>query len=150
MRKWLALSMAVAAVAVRADAGPGLPGWLTGCWSQADGDKWTEECWTAPRAGQMLGSGRSGAGERVSNFEFMRIENAATGLVFLAAPRGNGWTAFPAAADSEGGVTFLNLEHDYPQRIRYWREGELLHAETSLADGTEAERWTYRRANGGD
>lgn len=150
MLKLLTLSLAFAGAAAQAETGAGLPGWLSGCWRQADGERWTQECWTAPRGGLMVGNGQSGRGDKVANFEFMRIERADKGLVFFAAPRGNGWTAFPSAPDSEGGVTFLNVEHDYPQRIRYWREGELLHAETSLADGSEADTWVYRRISGGD
>jgi hypothetical protein len=42
-------------------------------------------------------------------------------------------------------VTFVNAVHDYPQRIRYWREGEEMFAEISLADGSKPVRWRYRR-----
>jgi len=38
---------------------------------------------------------------------------------------------------------FENRDHDYPQRIRYWREGEVLMAEISLADGSKPMRWRY-------
>jgi hypothetical protein len=143
----IVVGLALAACPVRADSRPELPAWLAGCWQQAEGSDWTEECWTAPHRGLMVGSGHSGSGERVSSYEFMRIELGAKGAVFYGAPRGTGWTPFPAAPDAEDGVTFLNVEHDYPQRIRYWREGDLLHAEISLADGTQAERWTYRRTS---
>ncbi len=40
---------------------------------------------------------------------------------------------------------FANAAHDYPQRIRYWREGETLNAEISLLDGSKAMRWQYKR-----
>jgi hypothetical protein len=145
MRLWLALSLVLTAASANGDSPTGLPSWLAGCWQQQDGDAWTEECWTHPHGGLMVGSAASGAGSKVAGFEFMRIEKGDNGLVFFGAPSGNRWTPFPAAPDSEAGVTFLNVEHDYPQRIRYWREGELLHAEISLADGAQAERWTYRR-----
>jgi hypothetical protein len=55
---------------------PTLPGWMAGCWEQRSGDKWTEECWTAPRAGIMLGSGRSGKGDALREWEVMQIERA--------------------------------------------------------------------------
>jgi hypothetical protein len=147
VRKLFALILIFAAATARADDGPALPAWLAGCWQHAEGSDWTEECWTAPHGGLMVGSGHSGSGERVASYEFMRIEQGDRGPVFYGAPRGTGWTPFPSAPDAEGGATFLNVEHDYPQRIRYWREGDLLHAEISLADGTQAERWTYRRAS---
>ena len=43
-------------------------------------------------------------------------------------------------------MTFTNPAHDYPQRISYRRDGEELVAEVSLLDGSEANRWRYRRA----
>jgi hypothetical protein len=39
----------------------------------------------------------------------------------------------------------MNAQHDYPQRIRYWRDGKYLIAETALADGSKAQRWRYSR-----
>jgi hypothetical protein len=145
MRILPAVALLLGAASAHAEPAGTLPAWLAGCWHRAEGESWTEECWTAPHGGLMVGSGHSGTGDKVATFEFMRIEQGDKGPVFFGAPRGNGWTPFPSAADSEGGVTFLNVEQDYPQRIRYWREGELLHAEISLADGKQAESWTYRR-----
>ena len=45
----------------------------------------------------------------------------------------------------DGSVTFVNTANDYPQRIRYWREGPLLKAEIALEDGSRARTWTYKR-----
>ena len=122
-----------------------VPGWMAGCWQQVEGERWTEECWTIPRHVQMLGSGRTGTGDRVSSFEFMRIERTAGGLVFHGGPRGQGWTEFAGGGDEQGGMTFANPAHDFPQRVRYWREGDLLRAEVSLANGTGAQQWSFTR-----
>lgn len=128
-----------------------LPSWMAGCWEMQEGERWADECWTAPRAGMMTGTGRSGRGEAITNWEFMRIERseAAGGLTFSASPGGAGWTAFASTPDPAGGVTFVNTANDYPQRVRYWREGELLRAEVSLGDGARSVRWTFRRMAGG-
>lgn len=126
-----------------------LPGWMAGCWEMRDGAGWADECWTVPRAGMMIGSGRAGSGDSLASFEHMRIERGDGGaLTFLASPGGKGWTPFTSAADPDGGVTFVNTANDFPQRVRYWREGELLKAEISLADGGQAMRWTFTRAGG--
>jgi hypothetical protein len=99
----------------------------------------------------MLGSGRSGAGQTVRDWEVMQIERsdsddpAIPRLIFYGAPKGQGRTPFQLVSDGKPGVTFVNLEHDYPQRIHYWREGEDLLAEVSLADGRKAHRWRYSR-----
>lgn len=129
-----------------------LPHWIAGCWEQRLGDRWTEECWTTPRGGMMLGSSRSGRGEKLLDWEALRIErNAAHGdgpiarLAYLASPKGKGWTLFAWSRATEAGLTFFNLANDYPQRIRYWRQGEDLMAEIALADGSKSQRWHYRR-----
>lgn len=131
---------------------PTLPGWMAGCWEMRDGERWAEECWTIPRGGMMLGSGRAGTGDQVASWENMRIalaephpNGAVIRMAFLAAPGGTDWTVFGWDPSERDGVTFYNLGNDYPQRVRYWREGELLNAEISLEDGTQAMRWTFRR-----
>lgn len=65
-------------------------------------------------------------------------------LSFSASPGGKGRTTFDWLRGERPGVTFVNLSNDYPQRIRYWREGSDLLAEISLADGSKARRWRYR------
>ena len=137
----------IAALAQEPPAVP-LPSWMSGCWQQLDGERWTEECWTVPRHGQMLGSGRSGKGDTRGSFEFMRIDREGEALILHAAPRGREWTSFTGGFDSQGGVTFVNAAHDFPQRVRYWRDGERLIAEVSLADGAKARRWSFERMGG--
>lgn len=123
-----------------------MPSWMAGCWEMHEGERWAEECWTAPRDGQMLGSGRTGGPDGIRSFEFMRIEREGESLAFRAAPGGSGWTSFTAAADGAG-VTFVNAENDYPNRVRYWREGGELRAEISQLDGSDAVRFTFRPMN---
>lgn len=143
------MSLAVALLIAATE--PKLPDWMAGCWESRTGERWTEECWTIPRAGMMMGSGRSGTGGLLDSWEVMQIETVETDdpaidpLTFYGAPKGQNRTAFAWVPGSEPGLTFVNAGHDYPQRIRYWREGEALVAETSLMDGSKAVRWRYRR-----
>lgn len=125
-----------------------LPGWMAGCWEMRDGERWAEECWTVPRAGMMMGSGRTGTGDVLSAWEFMRIERGEGGLVFSASPGGASWTSFASTDAASDSAAFVNTATDYPQRVRYWREGEVLNAEISLEDGSRAMRWTFRRMGG--
>jgi hypothetical protein len=151
MHHWIAgLGFALSNAATQQE--PKLPEWMAGCWEQRSDDRWTEECWMPPRGGIMLGSGRSGTGDRVSEWEATQIVLArqagggpAVRMAFWAAPGGTNRTFFAWSPSDLPGVTFVNAAHDYPQRIRYWREGEQLMAETALADGSKARRWTYRR-----
>ena len=143
----------IAAIALAAVPGmaarQAMPGWLTGCWSEQQGPNWTEECWTAPRASNMMGSGRSGRGEDIRSWEVMQIEQAPDGsLTFYGSPKGAPRVAFPATSIGMREIVFANPTHDYPQKIRYWREGMELHAEISLMDGSRAYRWRYKRQGG--
>ena len=124
-----------------------LPGFLTGCWEHRDGARWTQECWTDPRAGQMMGSGRSGEGDKLRSWEWMRIVQGDDGaIVFLGSPGGIAPTPFRARQLTATAAEFANPAHDYPQRIRYELKDGQLEAEVSLLDGSKAERWRYRRA----
>lgn len=148
-----ALLLTAAPLAAQDVPEPTLPAWMAGCWEMRDGERWAEECWTIPRGGMMLGSGRTGTGDHVASWENMRIalaephpDGAVVRMAFVAAPGGGGWTVFGwSPHEDAAGVTFYNQGNDYPQRVRYWREGELLNAEISLKDGSEAMRWTFRR-----
>jgi hypothetical protein len=142
---WL-IAAAIAAADMQA---PALPQWMAGCWESRSKETWTEECWSQPRGGIMFGYGRSGTGGVLDSFEVMQIEIVETDdpaidpLTFYGAPGGQNRTAFSWVRGSGPGITFVNAGHDYPQRIRYRREGRDLIAEISLSDGSKARRWRY-------
>ena len=121
-------------------------GWMAGRWESREGGRWTEESWAAPRAGMMLGYSRSGRGESLGEFEFLRIEAGADGVpVYLAQPGGGPPVGFPLARADRSGATFENPAHDFPQRISYRRDGDTMVATISAMDGSHAMSWTYRR-----
>jgi hypothetical protein len=100
----------------------------------------------------MLGSSRTGRGDTILEWEALRIErNAQNGdgpvvrLSYFAAPGGQPWKRFAWSRHGGPGITFYNVANDYPQRIRYWREGDRLVAEIALENGSKARRWRYRR-----
>jgi hypothetical protein len=123
-----------------------LPSFLAGCWLEQKGEAWTEECWTVPKGGQMMGSGRTGKGDTVGHWEFMRIERGPEGVLsFHGSPKGAPAVAFTATQADANAITFVNADHDYPQRVRYVRTTAGIDAEISMADGSKPNRWTYRR-----
>ena len=121
--------------------------WMSGRWeTQTAQDRWTEEAWSAPRAGVMLGYSRSGAGAAMREFEFLRVEASADGApAYLAQPGGGTAVAFRLAAHGRTSATFENPGHDFPQRIGYVRTGNAMVATISALDGSNAMSWTYRR-----
>lgn len=121
-------------------------GWMAGRWEAVDGARWTEEIWSAPRGGAMLGLSRSGSGATMREFEFLRLQAGADGaLAYHASPGGRPPVAFRLVAQDGTSATFENPRHDYPQRIRYERRGDRMTATISAIDGANAMRWSYRR-----
>ena len=125
-------------------------GWMAGVWIEeaieGAGGRWTEEYWTLPRGGVMLGASRSGREGNLREFEFLRLQAGPDGGVsYLAQPGGGAPVAFRLVRHDAASAIFENPAHDYPQRIVYTREGDTLTATISLIDGSKARRWVYRR-----
>lgn len=137
--------------------------WLCGHWvtKPSDGAQ-TEELWTEPRAGTMLGLARQIEGlptaadgpsptPRTVFFEFLRIELTPEGeIIYLASPKGRSPpTPFKLLPGTPQGVmVFRNPDHDFPQRIRYeLRDVDHLHVVLwGQKDGQWAsEEWTMTR-----
>ena len=122
--------------------------WLSGRWqTEAHNDSFTQESWSEPRGGIMLGYSRTGTGERTREFEFLRIQAGADGVpVYYAQPGGRPPVGFRLVARDATSATFENPQHDYPQRIRYDRVGDVtIYATISKLDGSNGMRWQYRR-----
>lgn len=146
MKKLLFAALLIAAP-LYADAprGAPLPGWMAGTWMMEEGASWSDELWTDPKGGVMLGVARSGFGTELQNWEMAQIRQRPDGtMVYLVQPEGKAQIEFPMVLVSDEAIEFANPAHDYPQRIRYWRQGKLLMAEISLLDGSKAQRWNYR------
>ncbi|MDO9363837.1 MAG: DUF6265 family protein [Sphingopyxis sp.] len=144
--RMLVASLALVLVAASPAATVDDLGWLAGQWaSEADG-RWTEESWSAPRGGVMIGYSRAGRGDGLREFEFLRIAAGEDGgLAYLAQPQGQAPVAFRLVRRDAASATFENGAHDYPQRIAYARSGDTLTATISAIDGSKARSWTYNR-----
>ncbi|MDF7777561.1 DUF6265 family protein [Sphingomonas sp. AOB5] len=143
----LALIAAVPLSGAAMPASSALPGWLAGSWCTADGAQGrTCERWGPAAGGMMIGTSQTVKNGRTVSFEFLRIALDGETPVYIAQPGGKAPVAFRGVA-GEKGVTFLNPEHDYPQRIRYWREGDALMAEIATKDGGNAMSWRYEKAD---
>ena len=121
--------------------------WMSGRWeTQGASGRWTEESWSAPRGGMMIGYSRAGRGDGLREFEFLRIAAGEDGgLAYLAQPQGQAPVAFRLVRRDAASATFENGAHDYPQRIAYARSGDTLTATISAIDGSKARSWSYKR-----
>ncbi len=140
-----AIAMFVMSAAPAATA-PNDLSWLSGDWVAATGERWTEEHWSQPRAGEMMGYSRSGRGGTARDFEFLRIAADADGtLAYFAQPQGRAPTRFKLTSSSATEAIFENPTHDYPTRIVYRRNGTTLTATISGPEGSKSHSWTYQR-----
>src|SRR6185503_2191587 len=151
----LAISIGLPVLCSLAAAGAGPPtqgledlAWMAGSWSTTQDGKTSEKHWTKPAAGLMLGVHRDVDGPRAA-FEFLRIEAAEGRITYLASPQGRPATPFELVESAAQRAVFANPEHDFPQRILYWREGESLCAavEGPMNGETVSERWCWKPAS---
>ena len=119
---WLLLA---AAHASAAEADIAKLAWLAGCWKSESAEPGSGEHWSSLAGGTMLGVARTVKQGKTVEFEFMQLRHLPDGtLVFIAQPSGQRTAVFPLLRISETEATFENLEHDFPQRVIYAREGE--------------------------
>ena len=145
------LPLALGPVLLAASEAPRAPApdWMAGAWIETKGQGWSDEYWTLMRGNIMIGAARSGKGETLEGWEHLRItRDSDGGMTYWGSPGGKPAVPFKMISSSANEIVFANPAHDYPQRIRYWREGKLLNAEVSLADGSKAMRWTYSPMGG--
>ena len=122
--------------------------WMAGRWQSAEGERWTEEQWSDPRGGAMMGFSRAGRGGEEGEYEHLRLAPGDDGVpVYLASPHGRPAIAFRLVERGETSAAFANPAHDFPQLIRYRRDGRTMTATISAADGSRAVTWTYHRAD---
>lgn len=109
------------------------------------GAAWADEVWTSARGNMMLGLGRTGFGPDIQSWQTAHIVRKPDGsLCYIVQSKGGAPVEFPVAVASAYAIEFANPAHDFPQRIRFWREGQLLMTELSKMDGSEAVRTNYR------
>jgi Domain of unknown function (DUF6265) len=139
------LLLAEAPVFAQAPVPATMPGWLAGAWAMESADRWADEFWTPPRGGMMIGAARIGKGSDLREWEHTRIVRKPDGSIsYFAQPKGRPAIEFPMLSRSASAIEFANPAHDYPQRIRYERDGAVLRAEISKLDGSSPMRWEYR------
>jgi hypothetical protein len=103
---------------------------MSGCWEGATQGVLVEEHWMQPRAGTMLGIGRTSEDGVTIAHESMIIRTRGEQIVFTAHPSGQvASTDFVATESTDSSATFSNPQHDFPQQIEYRRVGlDSLHA----------------------
>lgn len=138
---WTAASAAVAGDVERL-------AWMEGRWAGEKDGIVSEERWTAPTGGALLGVHSDVKAGRLVSWEFVRIDVKDGATFYFASPRSAPPTAFKLVELGEARVVFENRQHDFPQRILYWLdENKAMHAriEGPQAGKTVSEEWVWTR-----
>jgi hypothetical protein len=120
--------------------------WLKGCWRTQGPGPVVTEVWLAPPMPAMIGYAYTVGESETPSWEAMRIEMIDDAPTFVAMPGGGAAVRFRLHAGF--GLTdarFDNAQHDYPQTVRYRREGNRLTAVISRLDGSDPMTFAYRR-----
>ncbi len=122
--------------------------WISGDWQTAPGGKaQIEEHWTQAAGASMMGMGRTVAGNKTVEFEYLRIEQRADGIFYVAHPKGRcPGTDFKLTRVSATEAVFENPQHDFPKRVIY-RKGadDSLTATIDGGEGSKSMSFAYRR-----
>jgi hypothetical protein len=135
---------------VKADDKASLAGlsWLEGSWSGEKDGTTSEEHWTSPAGGALVGMHKDVKGGKARGFEFLRIVETPEGIAYLASPGGRPPTAFKLVESAGKRVVFENKAHDFPQRILYWLDEKgALHAriEGTMQGKAMHEEWVWTK-----
>lgn len=122
-------------------------GWLAGTWTGTRSSGSTiEERWSPPLGGTMLAVSRTVSRGRMSAFEYLRIVERDSGLVYIAQPNGAAPTDFVLTELTPTRAVFANPRHDYPKRIVYELSAEgALTATIGFMKGGTPRRFEYVR-----
>ena len=133
MRIWMALLL-VPMLASGGDSAQSSLSWLVGCWVTAD--KSSQEVWVVDSDKSLIGFSVSLDAEEVVFYELLSIkQDANSSWIYSAHPSGQASATFAAVETGESSVLFANPNHDYPQEIRYRRDGSQLFATISSSGG---------------
>lgn len=123
--------------------------WLQGCWEIVSPERTIEEHWMAPRGRSMIGVSRTVRGDSLVTYEIVVLREQGDQLAYEARPAGQPSAVFLSRTVGDSSVVFENLQHDFPQRVGYQRNGP--NALLAWVEGTQKGQvrrteFPYRRA----
>lgn len=123
--------------------------WISGDWQTAPGGRrQIEEHWTAAAGGSMMGVSRTVAGDKTVEFEYLRIEQRADGIFYVAHPKARcPGTDFKLTRASATEAIFENPQHDFPKRIIYRKTDDGLTASIDAGEGSKSVSFVFKKMN---
>ena len=123
--------------------------WIAGDWQTAPGGRrQIEEHWTAVAGGSMMGVSRTVAGDKTVEFEYLRIEQRADGIYYVAHPKARcPGTDFKLTRASATEAVFENPQHDFPKRVIYRKTDDGLTASIDGGEGSKSVSFVFKKMN---
>jgi hypothetical protein len=131
---------------------------MVGCWTSPQpvkaGENMNLEVWSPSESGLMFGYATTVKDGDLVTWEQSRIDLKNPRATYIASPEGQRAVMFVEAPQpplAEGAppapptITFENGDHDYPQRISYYRTETGLAATISKLDGTRPFSYSWVR-----
>ena len=121
--------------------------WISGDWQTAPGGRrQIEEHWTAAAGGSMMGVSRTIAGDKTVEFEYLRIEQRADAIYYVAHPKARcPGTDFKLTRATATEAVFENPQHDFPKRIIYRKTDDGLTASIDAGEGTKGMSFVFKK-----
>lgn len=123
-------------------------GFMSGCWAFTSGDRKTEEFWTKPSGGTMMGLSRTVAGGKTAFTEYTQIRDVNGVLTMIVQLKlAATTTPFKLTKVSNTEAVFSS-DLEYPARVIYRRQkdGSLFGRTEGTEGGKEkSEDYPYRR-----
>jgi len=126
--------------------------WLSGYWETEqsyprNGPHWTEEFWSRPARGLMVGLRREERGfdRGRRTLDNMRIEQEHDAIRLYQTLDPGTVRTYQLVRSSDREAVFENPGPEFPQRLTYRRDGDSVIVMISRMDGSDQQDWTYRR-----
>ena len=120
--------------------------WIAGNWQTSPGKRaQVDEHWTSPSGGSLIGMSRTVVGDKTVEFEYLRIEQRADAIYYVAHPKARcPGTDFKLTRLAGQEAVFENPAHDFPKRIIYRKnsDGSLV-ATIDAGEGTKSQSFSY-------
>jgi hypothetical protein len=122
---------------------------MAGCWEgRYENGRIVTEQWMKPLGGTMLGMSRTVRNGMTTEFEYVRLEQAADGSIrYVALPSRQAEASFTLLSIAERTAVFENPAHDFPQRIiyRFVSPDSILARIENITGGGAGHDYPYRR-----
>ena len=118
---------------------------LTGCWAGQMGSLDMREQWTTADGGMMQSTTKFIRDGQIVDFEFGTIVETEEGITLWPYPRGTISEHGFALVRAGDEYVFENLEHDFPVRIIYVRDGPDVLAPRIEGNDGEGPGWSLHR-----